>query len=78
MLVFSLLWMQAFSLFVLVPPLLDYCLYGTSAILPGIRDVNLLGRCFLFSFFQFWVRFLSGYVLSEYYFSNAWNQLDSS
>ena len=78
MLVFSLLWTHAFASFVLVPPLHDYCLYGTSAILPRIRDENLLGRCFLFLFFQFWNRLLSGYVLSEFYFSNAWNQLDSS
>ena len=78
MLVFSLLWMHAFASFVLVPPLHNYCLYGTSAILPCIRDENLLGRCFLFSFFQFWDRLLSGYVLLEFYFSNAWNQLDSS
>ena len=78
MLVFSLLWTHAIASFVLVPPLHDYCLYGTSAILPRIQDENLLGRCFLFSFFQFWDRLLSGYVLSKFSFSNACNQLNSS
>ena len=45
-----------------------YCLYGMSAILAGVRDVNHQGRCFLFSFIHFCVRFLSVYVLSNLYF----------
>ena len=41
MLVLTLAWTQAFSSFVLVPHLHVYCLYGTSVILAGVRDVNL-------------------------------------